>query len=96
MKVLVGGLIAGVILYFMPGAHSGPACLITGALLAFLLLQAGPRSIVEKVGLALTVALIAWIAGPRAATPSQSLLWHLLGWFVAGTALAFHLHPKSE
>ena len=96
MRVLVGGLIAGVILYFVAGAHSGPACLITGALLTFLILQAGPRSIVEKVGLALTVALIAWIAGPRAATPSQSLIWHLLGWSAAGTAVAFYLHPKSE
>jgi hypothetical protein len=95
MKVLVGGLIAGSILYFVPGLHSGPACVIAGALLTFLLLQAGPRSIVEKVGLALTAALIAWIAGPRAAY-GQSLPWHLLGWFAAGTALAFYLHPKSE
>lgn len=95
MRVLVGGLISGVILYFVPGLHSGPACVIAGALLTWILLQAGPRSIVEKVGLTMTVALIAWIAGPRAAT-GQSLLWHLLGWFAAGTALAFYLSPKSE
>jgi hypothetical protein len=95
MRVLVGGLIAGVILYFAPGLHSGPACVIAGALLTLLLLQAGPRSVVEKVGLTMTAALIAWIAGPRAAT-GQSLAWHLLGWFAAGTALAFYLSPKSE
>ena len=48
-------------------------------MLTFLLLQLGPRSIVEKIGAVMTVSLLAWIAGPRAAS-GQSLLWHLLGW----------------
>lgn len=95
MKLLVGGLIAGLILFFVPGLHSGPACVLAGALLAFALIQAGPRSLVEKVGLVMTVSLIAWIAGPRAAT-GQSLLRHLFGWFLAGSALAYYLHPKSD
>jgi hypothetical protein len=95
MRILVGGLIAGIILFFIPGLHSGPACLITGALLTYALIQAGPRSIVEKVGLTLTIALIAWVAGPRAAY-NQSLIWHLLGWFFAGSATAYYLHPQSE
>jgi len=95
MRILVGGLIAGLIFFFAPGLHSGPACVAAGALLAWLLIQLGPRSIVEKVGFTLGVALIAWIAGPRAAY-GQSLAWHLAGWFAAGTALAFYLHPKSE
>ena len=95
MSVVVGGLISGVVLYLVPGQHSGPACLIAGLLLTFLLLQLGPRSLVEKLGAVMTVSLLAWIAGPRAAT-SQSLLWHLLGWAAAGTALAFYLRPKSE
>ncbi|MDE2143736.1 MAG: hypothetical protein KGJ84_15115 [Elusimicrobia bacterium] len=95
MRILVGGLIAGLILYFIPGLHSGPACVIAGALLTFALIQAGPRSMVEKVGLVMTISLIAWLAGPRAAY-GQSLLWHLLGWFLAGSALAYHLHPKTE
>jgi hypothetical protein len=95
MRVAVGGLIAGVILYFVPGLHSGPACLITGALLTLLLLQLGPRSLAERVGAVMTVALAAWIAGPRAAS-GQSLPRHLLGWFAAGTALAFYLRPRSE
>lgn len=95
MRVLVGGLIAGVVLYLVPGQHSGPACLVAGALLTFLLLQLGPRSVVERLGAVMTVALIAWIAGPRAAL-RQSLLWHLLGWAAAGSALAFYLRPKSE
>jgi uncharacterized membrane protein YccC len=95
MRVLVGGLIAGVILYFVPGLHSGPACVAAGLLLTLLLLLVGPRSIAEKIGLALLVALIAWLAGPRAAY-GQSLLAHLLGWLAAGAALAFYLHPKSE
>lgn len=95
MRVLGGGFIAGIILYFVPGQHSGPACLVAGALLTFLLLQLGPRSVVEKLGAVLTVALIAWVAGPRAAY-GQSLLWHLLGWAAAGSALAFYLRPKTE
>ncbi|HXT02517.1 MAG TPA: hypothetical protein VN915_17735 [Elusimicrobiota bacterium] len=95
MRVLVGALIAGVILYLVPGLHSGPACLAAGALLTFLLLQLGPSSVVEKLGATLTVALLAWIAGPRAAT-GQSLIWHLLGWTIAGSALAFYLRPRTE
>ncbi len=95
MRVLVGGLIAGIILYLVPGLHSGPACLIAGALLTFLLLQLGPRSVAEKLGAVMTVSLIAWIAGPRAAS-NQSLLWHLLGWSAAGAALAFYLRPRFE
>lgn len=95
MRVLVGGLIAGVILYLVPGVRSGPACVIAGVLAAWLMLQLGPRSIVEKVGAALTAALIAWVAGPRAAY-GQSLFWHLAGWTAASAALAFYLHPKSE
>jgi hypothetical protein len=95
MRVLVGGLIAGVILYLVPGLHSGPACLVAGALLTFLLLQLGPSSVIEKLGAALTAALLAWIAGPRAAS-GQSLLWHLLGWAAAASALSFYLRPRSE
>ncbi len=95
MRILVGGLIVGVILYFVPGLRSGPACLIAGWSAAFLLQQLGPRSIVEKVGLLLSVALIAWVAGPRAAR-DESLLQHLLGWTTASAALAFYLRPKPE
>jgi hypothetical protein len=95
MRVLIGGLIAGVVLYLVPGLHSGPACLVAGALLTWMLLQLGPRSVVEKLGAVMTVSLIAWIAGPRAAS-NQSLLWHLLGWLAAGAALSFYLRPKAE
>lgn len=95
MRVLVGGLIAGLILYAVPGQRSGPACLIAGALTAWLMRQAEPRAIIEKVALALALALVAWTAGPRAAH-RQSLAFHLLGWLIAGTALAFYLHPKPE
>ena len=95
MRVVIGGLIAGLILYFVPGLHSSPACLAAGALLTWLLLQRGPRSIVERFGAVMTVSLIAWGAGPRAAS-GQSFLWHLLGWGAAGAALAYNLRPKSE
>jgi hypothetical protein len=95
MKVFTGGLIAGLILYIVPGLHSGPACLIAGMLATLLLLQLGPRSVVEKVGAVMTAALVAWVAGPRAAS-GQSLVWHLLGWFAAGIALSFYLRPRTE
>jgi hypothetical protein len=95
MRVFVGAFVAGIILYLVPGWHSGPACLVAGLLLTFLLLQLGPRSVVEKIGAVMTVSLLAWIAGPRAAA-GQSLLWHLFGWGAAGAALAYHLRPKSE
>jgi hypothetical protein len=95
MRVLVGAFIAGVILYLVPGLHSGPACLVAGALLTFLLLQLGPSSVVEKLGATLTAAVLAWIAGPRASS-GQSLLWHLLGWTIAGSALAYYLRPRTE
>ena len=95
MRVLGGGLIAGIVLRLVPGLHSGPACLAAGMLLTWLVLQLGPRSIVEKIGAVMTAALLAWVAGPRAAS-GQSLLWHLLGWGAAGAALAFYLRPRSE
>jgi hypothetical protein len=95
MRVFVGALIAGVILYFIPGLRSGPACVLAGGLLTIFLLQVGPRSIVEKIAFSVTAGLIAWLAGPRAAY-GQSFILYMLGWLLAGTALAFYLHPKSE
>ncbi len=94
-RVLVGTLIVGVILSICPGNRSGLACLIAGTFATLLLLQLGPRSVVEKVGALLTAAAIAWLAGPRAAT-SQSLLAHFAGWTLAATALAVYLHPRAE
>lgn len=95
MRVLVGALIAGVILYIVPGTRSGPACVLAGALAAWLLAVAGPRSIVEKVGMLMAASMIAWLAGPRAAR-GESLLLHLGGWLAASSALAFYLHPRRE
>ena len=95
MRVLVGGIVFGVILYFVPGLRSGPACLITGWLAALLLEWTAPRSIVEKLGILLSVSLIAWLAGPRAAY-GQSLFLHLLGWTAASLALAFYTRPRAD
>lgn len=95
MRVLIAGLIGGVIFYFIPGLRSGPASIIAAALCAILLLTLGPRSILEKIGVMMLVGVVAWVAGPRAAH-NESLLWYLTGWFAAGTALAFYLHPQSE
>ncbi len=95
MRALVGTLIAGFTLAVFSD-RSMAACLLTGALATFLLLQLGARSIVEKVGAMLTAAGIAWLAGPRAALPSQSLIAYASGWVIVSTALAVCLHPRAE
>ncbi len=94
-RLLVGTLIAGSLLALFSD-RSTLACLLAGGLSTFLLLQLGPRSIVEKVGALLTAAGIAWLAGPRAALPSQSLIGYVCGWTLAATALAVYLHPRAE
>lgn len=94
-RVLVGTLIAGLTLSLFSD-RSALACLLTGGLSTFLLLQLGPRSIVEKVAALLTAAGIAWLAGPRAALPGQSLVAYVCGWIIASTALAVYLHPRAE
>lgn len=94
-RALVGTLIAGFTLAVFSD-RSNLACLLSGALATFLLLQLGPRSIAEKVGALLTAAGIAWLAGPRAALPSQSLIAYAAGWLIAATALSVYLHPRAE
>ncbi len=94
-RVFVGTLIVGLSLAVFSD-RSTPACLLAGAFATFLLLQLGSRSIVEKVGAVLTAAAIGWLAGPRAALPSQSLIGYFAGWTIAGTALAVYLHPRAE
>ena len=94
-RVLVGTLIFGFV-YGPFSSRSWPACVLTGALATFLLLQLGPRSILEKAGALLTAAAIAWLAGPRAPLPSQSLFGYFMGWTLASTALAAYLHPRAE
>jgi hypothetical protein len=95
MRAVIGGLMAGVILYFVPGGHSGPACLIAGILMALLLIQLGPRSHVERIAALETAAVLAWSAGPSAYHP-VGLFRYLFGWLLAGSALSFYLRPKSE
>lgn len=94
-RLLVGTLIAGSLLAVFSD-RSTLACLLAGGLSTLLLLQLGPRSIAEKIGALMTAAAIAWLAGPRAALPSQSLLAHACGWLIAATALSAYLHPRSE
>jgi hypothetical protein len=93
-RVLVGTAIAGLCLAFF-SERSTPACLLAGFFATLLVLQLGPRSIVEKTGAVLTAAAIAWLAGPRAAA-GQSVVEHMLGWTIAGTALSAYLHPRAD
>lgn len=94
-RLLVGTLIAGGLLALFSD-RSTLACLLSGGLSTLLLLQIGPRSIAEKTGALLTAAGIAWLAGPRAALPSQSLIGYACGWTLAAAVLAVYLHPRSE
>jgi hypothetical protein len=94
MRVIVGGLIAGGFLWILAGAGLiGGA--IGGVFAASLMLQLGPRSIVEKVGAGMTAALIAWAAGPGSGA-GPGFLRYLFGWLLASAALAAYLHPRSE
>ncbi len=95
MRVIGGGLAAGLVLFFVPGWRSGPACFAAGLLAALLLVQLGARSLVERLASVLTLALAAWVAGPRAAH-GQSLAAHLLGWLLAGGVLCWVLRPRAE
>jgi len=94
-RALVGTLICGTILAIFTD-RSNPACLLAGAFATFLLLQLGARSIVEKIGALMTAAAIAWLAGPRAATASQSLFGYFAGWLLASGALSVYLHPRAD
>lgn len=95
-RLLVGTLIAGALLAVFSD-RSTLACLLAGGLSTSLLLQLGPRSIVEKIGALMTAAAIAWLAGPRAAgVGGPSLLAYACGWLLAATALSVYLHPRSE
>jgi hypothetical protein len=93
-RVLVGTIIAGLCLALF-SERSTPACVLAGFFATLLVLQLGPRSIVEKTGAVLTAAAIAWLAGPRAAS-GQSVIGHFLGWTIAGTALSAYLHPRAD
>lgn len=94
-RVLVGTLIFGFVLAFF-SPRSNPACLITGFLATLVLLQLGPRSIAEKVGVLLAASAMAWLGGPVAPGRGSSLLEHLAGWALASTALAAYLHPRAD
>jgi hypothetical protein len=95
MRTVAAGFLAGVVLYIVPGWHSGPACVAAGIAAAILVRQPGARSAVEKVGAVLTAALLAWFGGPRAGRLT-SLPLHLLGWFSAACVLAYALRPRAQ
>jgi hypothetical protein len=91
---VIGGLVGGALLCALAGAGLIEG-VIAGLLTTSLLAQLGPRSLVEKVGAAMTAALIAWAAGPgRGAGPG--FVRYLLGWLVASSVIAYGLHPTSE
>jgi hypothetical protein len=94
MRIIVGGLLAGIFLWIVAGAGLVGG-VFGGVFMASLMVQLGPRSIAEKVGAGLTVALIAWAAGPGSGA-GPGLMRFLFGWLLASSAAAVYLHPRSE
>ncbi len=94
-RFLVGTAIVGLVLAVFTD-RSTPACVLAGAFATLILLQLGPRSVVEKTGVLMSAAAIAWLAGPRAAVAGQSIFGHLAVWLIASTALSVYLHPRAE
>lgn len=94
-RLLVGALICGLVLSPFSD-RSTPSCVLAGLFAAFLVLQLGARSVVEKTGAVMTAAAIAWLAGPMAPLRGQSVLTYMIGWALAGTALSVYLHPRAE
>lgn len=93
-RFLVGAAIVGFVLAVFT-ERSTAACALAGVFSTWLALQLGPRSVVEKTGALMCAAVIAWLAGPRAAA-GQSFFGHLAVWLIASTALAVYLHPRAE
>ena len=89
---IVGGLLLSVCSLAWPGLPGYDACFLSAFLATLLLLQLGPRSLVEKVLFLLTVVVFAWVidAGDR------SLGALLVSWTFAGSALAWVVHPRAE
>jgi hypothetical protein len=95
MRTVLGGLLAGAILRFVPGIHNVGSCLITGLLMTYLLLIMGPRSYAERLGALAGIAALAWAAGPSSFRETN-IVWYFFGWFLSGTALAFFLRPRTQ
>ncbi len=102
-RLLTGTVLGGAVLlacsFFLetPPAAFGTAGHFLSAFLAtLLLLQLGPRSLIEKVLFLLTVAVLSW-AGAAGDAPSwRGLAGSLAAWILAGSALAWVVHPRSE
>lgn len=94
-RFLLGGFV-GASALLVWGALSGRPippfnALLASLLACWLVLQAGPRSIFERCALIVTASLMAWAAG----TGSIRLVDALLGWGLAGLAVAAVLRPRA-
>jgi hypothetical protein len=79
--------------------------LLSAFLATLLLLQLGPRSLVEKVLFLLTAAVLAWSGRYLADVAYWGLPWRnalvdladlLIAWTLAGSALAWLTRPRAE
>jgi hypothetical protein len=79
--------------------------LLAAFLATLFLLQLGPRSLVEKVLFLLTAAGLAWAGRALGDVAYRGLPWRhafvdladlLVAWLLAGSALAWLTHPRTE
>lgn len=79
--------------------------LLAAFLATLMLLQLGPRSLVEKVLFLLTAAVLAWSGRCLADVAYWGVPWRnalvdladlLIAWTLAGSALAWLTHPRAE
>jgi hypothetical protein len=89
---IVGGLLLSACGLAWPGLPGYDACFLSAFLATVLLLQLGPRSLVEKVLFLLTVVLFTW----QVDSGNRSLGPMLVSWTLAGSALAWVVHPRAE
>lgn len=79
--------------------------LLAAFLATLMLLQLGPRSLIEKVLFLLTAAALMWAGraavemtwfGQPVYMAGGELIDLLIGWTLAGSALAWIVHPRAE
>ncbi len=102
-RLLIGTVVGGALLSafaLTPWPHVDGATLwgnlLAGFLATLLLLQLGPRSLVEKVLFLLTAATLAWVGRAPWDKTAGTLLATLVAWSFTGAALAWFTRSRTE
>lgn len=102
-RLLAGTVVGGAVLSafaLTPWPPSDGATLLgnllAGFLATLLLLQLGPRSLVEKILFLLTAAALAWAGRAPWDRTAGTLMATLLAWSFTSAALAWLTRPRTE